>query len=69
MEKIIASKTQERECKLHPDISCEDCVEEDCPFIYCQHFDCMMCKQRYVCPMCKGDCDKCQFYTYCKINF
>lgn len=68
MKENIASKTQERECKLHPDISCENC-EENCPFLYCQHIDCMMCNQRCECPMCNGDCAKCRYSTYCKINF
>ena len=25
-----------RVCKLHPNISCEECTE-NCPYIYCQH--------------------------------
>ena len=55
-----------RVCKLHPNISCEECTE-NCPYIYCQHIDCMLCTERYFCNMCAGNCKKCQFSTYCKI--
>lgn len=57
-----------RMCKSHPEISCEKCKETgSCPYIYCQHIDCMNCYVRYLCPMCAGECSNCDLSTYCKI--
>lgn len=67
--KMKASKSQ-RECKLKTFTSCETCEEnDDCPFLYCQHIDCLMCNQRFMCPMCEGDCKKCQHSTVCKVQW
>lgn len=68
--KNIASeqKSQSRKCKLHPNVKCENCTNENCPFPYCQHMNCMRCENRYMCLMCHGECTNCVYSTYCEIN-
>lgn len=65
--KKTSNKNQHRKCRLNPKIKCEDCKKETCPFIYCQHIDCMACEKRATCPMCEGKCKKCKKYTYCVV--
>lgn len=60
------SNRHQRECRCNP-IGCESCERETCPFIYCQHIDCMACESRATCPMCEGNCEKCKKYTYCVV--
>lgn len=59
------SNKHQREYRINPNVGCEDCDRETCPYIYCQHMECMTCESRAMCPMCDGDCEKCQKYTYC----
>ncbi len=62
------SKFTQQDCRVNPDIPCENCQEmESCPFLFCQHTNCMNCKQRYMCSVCHGDCLKCEFSTLCRI--
>ena len=57
----------QRSCKINPNMDCEDCKKKDCPFIYCKNIDCMECLERYMCPMCQGNCKKCDKQLLCKI--
>lgn len=64
-----ASKSKPKDytvCRINPK-GCELCEQSDCPYIYCQHFECLACSNRIFCPMCKGDCNKCNKKTYCII--
>ena len=65
MNKLKASKKTIR-CILHNG-SCTTCANEKCPFVTCQHEECLACENRVSCPMCKGDCNICNIKSMCKI--
>lgn len=69
-KKLKASKStkSQRTCRLHPETLCENCEDKEyCIFLFCQHIDCMTCKERYMCPMCNGNCKECQHSSICTI--
>lgn len=65
MNRLNASENTMR-CILHYG-SCITCANEKCPFVTCQHEECLACENRASCPMCIGDCNKCKEQTICKI--
>ena len=65
--KIEEASKNQRRCCLYPNTDCISCEIETCPYIYCQHIDCMACTQRMMCPMCEGACTECSYYTICTI--
>lgn len=64
---IVEASENQRRCCLNQDRDCRFCEIDTCPYIYCQHIDCMACTLRMMCPMCEGECTKCEYYTICTI--
>lgn len=65
--KTVSYVARTLECRLNPDVPCEICqLAEICPYILCQHEDCMECTEQGVCPMCHGHkCKECSIKVQC----
>lgn len=60
----INSKERKKNCIN----SCTQCDKVNCPYLYCGHIDCLLCKNRVECPMCNGECKKCTDFNLCNLK-
>ena len=69
MKEIESTSEIQRRCIFDPeDRGCEECIMDTCPYIYCQKLSCLNCTLRMTCPMCEGDCTKCDYHAACMIS-
>ena len=68
MKEIENTSEIQRRCLLDPENrGCEECEVDTCPYIYCQKHSCLDCTLRMLCPMCEGECTKCEYRVACMI--
>lgn len=68
MKNIESTSKVQRRCILDPENrGCEQCLIDTCPYIYCHKIDCLACTLRMLCPMCEGECIKCDYRAMCMI--